>query len=386
MRKILIIHNAYRNIGGEDVAVQNEVNFLKKYYDVRELYFDNHIKPINYLSQAKSFFLNSNKEALKLTRNAIEEFQPDLVYVHNTWFKASVAIFKLLKKKNLKTVIKIHNFRYNCTKSYFIRNHLEDKEACSACGMEYQKFRIFNKYFDNSYLKSIFIIFYGRAYFNVIKDDFFNLFVLTKFHKEYLSSLGVNEGKIFVLPNSIKITNTAKPKGNERFILYAGRISEEKGVEELIDAFTRISDNDLKLKIIGEGPILKKIKNKNRNENIKFLGEISNSKVIEMMKQATVVATATKLFEGQPTLLCEASSLGVPSIFPDTGGIKEFFPEEYKLSYEQFNYSNLEQKISLINDKELMSKIGKANKEYLNIYLDRGRLLEIFQEGTDEKS
>ena len=43
MRKILIIHNAYRNIGGEDVAVQNEVNFLKKNYEVRELYFDNSI-------------------------------------------------------------------------------------------------------------------------------------------------------------------------------------------------------------------------------------------------------------------------------------------------------------------------------------------------------
>ena len=98
MKKILIIHNKYSNIGGEDVAVQNEINFLKKYYDVKVLYFDNVIKPKSYIKQTISFLLNSNNESIKLTKIVIEDFQPDLVYVHNTWFKASVGIFKLLKK------------------------------------------------------------------------------------------------------------------------------------------------------------------------------------------------------------------------------------------------------------------------------------------------
>ena len=41
MKKILIIHNKYQNIGGEDIAVDQEVNTLKKYFDVQELYFSN---------------------------------------------------------------------------------------------------------------------------------------------------------------------------------------------------------------------------------------------------------------------------------------------------------------------------------------------------------
>ena len=385
MRKILIIHNAYRNIGGEDVAVQNEVNFLKKNYEVRELYFDNSINPSNFFSQTISFFLNANRKSLKLTEKAINEFQPDLAYVHNTWFKASVAIFKLLKKKNIKTVIKIHNFRYSCTKSYLIRKHLKNEETCLACGLQYQKLRIFNKYFEDSYLKSFFIILYGRSYFKVIKDDFFKLFVLTKFHKEYLSDLGISEEKVFILPNTIQINNKLQSKSTERYLLYAGRISAEKGVDELINTFTRISDKDLKLKIIGDGPILRKIKNKYKNTSVEFLGEIPNNKVIKLIEQATAIVTATKLFEGQPTLLCEASSLGIPSIFPDTGGVKEFFPEKYQLSYEQFNFDNLEEKLALINDKDLMSKIGNANKKYLNNYLDSDRLLKIFQEGSGEQ-
>ena len=44
MKKILIIHNKYRNLGGEDIAVENEVNFLSKHYDVRTLFLDNNVQ------------------------------------------------------------------------------------------------------------------------------------------------------------------------------------------------------------------------------------------------------------------------------------------------------------------------------------------------------
>ena len=385
MKKILLIHNKYRNIGGEDVAVQNEIKFLKKYYTVKVLYFDNVINRSSYIKQIISFFLNSNKESIRLTKIAIEDFQPDLVYVHNTWFKASVGIFKLLKKNNLQTFIKLHNFRYDCTRSYFIKNHLSQKETCPACGLRYRKFKIFNKYFENSYLKSLFAIIYGRAYFKVLTDNYFNLFVLTKFHRDYLFNLGIKKDNIYVLPNSIKITDKISATLGERYILYAGRISSEKGVEELIKTYLRIDDIGLKLKIIGDGPTLKKLINQYRNPNIEFLGELQNSKVIEIMEKASVVITATKLFEGQPTLLCEASSLGIPSIFPETGGIKEFFPDDYQLSFKLFDYIDLQQKLNLISNPQLFKKIGKENKKFLFNYLDENRLLGIFQKGIDGK-
>ena len=41
MKKILLIHNTYRNLGGEDIAVASEVEILKKHYDVKEIYFSN---------------------------------------------------------------------------------------------------------------------------------------------------------------------------------------------------------------------------------------------------------------------------------------------------------------------------------------------------------
>ena len=57
MKKILFIHTTYRNIGGEDVAVNNEINFLKKHYDVQVIKFSN--SKIS-LADFYSFFTNSN--------------------------------------------------------------------------------------------------------------------------------------------------------------------------------------------------------------------------------------------------------------------------------------------------------------------------------------
>ena len=67
------------------------------------------------------------------------------------------------------------------------------------------------------------------------------------------------------------------------------------------------------------------LKNKYESKEIIFTGYLSNKETLENIRNATCVVTANKLYEGQPNLLSEASLFKVPSIFPDSGGIKEFF-------------------------------------------------------------
>ena len=61
MKKMLVIHTKYRARGGEDIAVQNELEFLKKYYQVEIVYFDNIIT--NYFKQTVAFLLNKNNKS-----------------------------------------------------------------------------------------------------------------------------------------------------------------------------------------------------------------------------------------------------------------------------------------------------------------------------------
>ena len=69
MKKILIIHTNYQNLGGEDIAVNNEVGLLEKYFDVRTVMFSNN-KIFNF-RQLSSFISSKNKDSENLLNKVI---------------------------------------------------------------------------------------------------------------------------------------------------------------------------------------------------------------------------------------------------------------------------------------------------------------------------
>jgi len=381
-KKLLLIHNKYRELGGEDLAVKNETILLKKYFNLEVLYFDNDIN--KYPQQFFSFLINRNLGSINEVSLKIKNFKPDIIYVHNTWFKVSAGIFYVLLKSNAKIIIKLHNFRYKCTNTYSVKKHLDGNNYCEACSLTKKKFQLFNKYFASSYLKSILVIRYGKKYYKFLKNKKLNILALTNFHKSYLENQGFKNVTIY--PNYLNFSNEEMKKESlqKNYILYAGRISEEKGVEELIEAFNNSILKDYILKIIGDGPALEYLKTKHINPRVEFVNFVENAEVLNLIKNSKAIVTATKLWEGQPTLLCEASLLGLPSVFPKNGGISEFFPENYPLSFEKNNYLDLKNKLNLLLDSSYIEDIGKKNKKFIEKKLDEQNLISIFNNVVNE--
>jgi glycosyltransferase involved in cell wall biosynthesis len=383
MKKILVIHTKYRNLGGEDIAVDNEVNFLKNFYDVKTIYFSNTLT--KYFTQIVAFITNSNKSSLDLLKEQLESFQPDIVYVHNTWFKASLGIFNVLHNYDTKVVLKLHNLRYDCTQSIFSYKHFSDTDTCKACGRTKKRFSILNTYFEGELLKSLIVLWYGKKYIDILRNNNIKILVLTKFHLKKLLELGINREKIEIFPNYVNNGGIADNKENSKnYIVYAGRVSKEKGVSELIETFLDADLDNIILKIIGDGPILSDLKQKYHLSNIEFYGQRSNKEVLEIIKESKAVVTATKLYEGQPTLLCEASTLGVPSIFPKSGGISDFFPKNYRFSFEHLEYGGLKKKLKLLQDEKIRLTQGRENKNYIEKYLSEKTLIERFEKILNE--
>jgi glycosyltransferase involved in cell wall biosynthesis len=380
VKKLLIVHNFYKEFGGEDANIYEEIEFFKKKYEISFFYQENK-HPIN-IFDIFSFIFQTNFSTNKKFLNIVEEFQPDIVYIHNTWFKVNLGIFKILKIKKIKVILKIHNLRYECGRHLFAKQHSPKNKRCDACGFEKPFLFFLNKYYKDSYIKSIFLYLYSLKFFDILKNYPLTLLALNDFHKRKLIEKGVAEEKIEVFHNPIKLDQDST-KDKYSYLVYAGRISKEKGVEEVIKSWLNSAISHFDLYIIGDGELKSYLEKKYRYKNLIFMGYLSNEEVLGHIKHAKAVVTATKLYEGQPRLLCEASSLGTISIYPSFGGMNEFFPEDYKYSFEQFNYTDLEKKLSLLNKDIIYEKavievknniLEKLNEK--NLYLGFSRILD----------
>ena len=386
-KRLFFIHNLYKYRGGEDISFENEYEFLSEIYNTDNAVFSNQqFKLIDLYNLAT---LN-NKNANRITQNKIKKFKPGIIYFHNTWYKISLGIFNKLNKSENNLLIKLHNMRYFCTRSFLSSRHLNGNTFCRACGMDKRSVGIFNKYFSDSFIKSFFVIIYGKRFFNILKNNKIKILVLTDFHARFLSNLGIPKNRIKIFPNHLNIRSEKIEIENNKksdFIIYAGRISREKGIFDLITSWENSKIQNTKLLIVGNGPEVKNLKKRIKaSKNIEYIGELSNQETIDLIRQSRCVVSATKLFEGQPTIFCEASFFGIPSIFPKAGGIKEFFPENSQLSFSNDNnrIDNLSDTINLINDYELLKIEGKNNKQFIEDKLNKNKLERMFSEIINE--
>lgn len=375
-KKLLIVHNFYREFGGEDANIREEINFFSEKYDIRFFSADNNTK-LN-LIDIVSFSFRTNILLNKNFKKELLEFNPDAVYVHNTWFKINLGIFKILKKYNINSIIKIHNFRFDCARYYLSKNHLKGESTCSACSFKKKKYPIFNRYYEESLLKSLLLIFYSKKYFKIIKNNFFKIVSISEFQKSVLLNSGIRESSLTVINNPISFESDSEIDIKNNYLIYAGRVSKEKGVNQLIDAWNNSKLSEYDLYIIGEGSQKKILQDKYKNKNIKFLGQLENKEVLKLIKNAKAVVTATTLFEGQPRLLCEASSLKTVSIYPSFGGMDEFFPKNYPYSFKQYNYDDLILKLNLVLDNELLLDSSESVKNFISTKLDSDNIAEQF--------
>ena len=246
------------------------------------------------------------------------------------------------------------------------------------CGLERGKFSFFNFYYHNSRLKSLAIIFFSKRYLYILKKYNLKILVLNEFHKLKLIDAGVIKEKISIYYNPINLDEDFKYSFKSDYVVYAGRLDKTKGILELVEAWKKIKIKNLKLVIIGSGPLENELR-KNYENNIEYLGLLTNEETKNFIKGARAVVTTTKLFEGQPKLLSEASSYGVPSIYPSFGGMDEYFPKNYQLKFEQYNQSDLIDKLNTLDNEDLLNSVSKNISVFTKDKLNIKTMIKMFE-------
>lgn len=104
-------------------------------------------------------------------------------------------------------------------------------------------------------------------------------------------------------------------------IVYAGAMSNAKGVTELIDAAIHLKTSDIRLTLCGTGPDLAGFEQRaaNLGDSVRFLGRVGNDEVFRQMARATFVCVPTRheFPEGFPLTLTEALTAHTPVLASD---------------------------------------------------------------------
>ncbi len=103
-------------------------------------------------------------------------------------------------------------------------------------------------------------------------------------------------------------------------MLFAGRLSEEKGIKTFLGALSRMSKPPL-VKVVGDGPLMPT--NLHTYPNVEWLGYLPRERVIELMQRASVLVFPSEWYEGCPLTIIEAFATGLPVIASRLGNMAE---------------------------------------------------------------
>lgn len=108
---------------------------------------------------------------------------------------------------------------------------------------------------------------------------------------------------------------------------FVGRVIPEKGVAELIQAFTDAAVPGAALAVAGDGPLLAALR-KGCPPNVHLLGAVPYERAMQLLAQSQVYCLPTYYAEGFPTTFLEAAACGCPIVTTRTGGSDELLADE----------------------------------------------------------
>ena len=313
--RILVVHNKYKQKGGEDTVVSQEIMAYKKLGHYVELYETSN-EELNFFDVLFSVF---NPISAYRFKKKIKKFNPDIVHLHNFIFKLSPSIIYVVPLKT-KIFITIHNYRFLCPSGTLFFKEKINLESKHAIGILKN---IIRGIYQDSKLKTFLLLMIYKinekfGAFKRIDTYIFLTDFSKKIHLEWKPQLFSNN---IVKPNFL-IKNSIKKNFNKEIdLIYVGRFTAEKGIGDIINIL--ISNKSLNIHLVGDGPLFEDIKQKCSNSShLAIHGSKSREDTLILIKKSKYLIFPSIWYEGMPMTIIEAFSFGIPVICRNLGSMK----------------------------------------------------------------
>lgn len=265
-------------------------------------------------------------EAKNKMRRLLSNYSPDLAHFHIFQHQISPSVFGPLKKNNIPLVLTLHDLKPICPNyKMYVNRHV-----CEEC-----KGKKFYKCFKNrctkgsavgSMVNAIEMCFhYAMGYYQNVD----RYIAVSKFYKSKMVEFGFPDDKISYMPNYIDTRYYDSTVLGNGYVLYFGRLSEEKGVSVLLDAAKMTPQ--VPFYIVGTGPLeteLRKTAKIENLDNVLFFGFKTGKELKKLLAEATCVVIPSVWYENCPMTILEAFAAGKLVIGSDIGGIPELIERD----------------------------------------------------------
>lgn len=382
--RILLAHNKYQQLGGEDIAFEQESELLSEAgHAVRKFVVSN--DAIKGLSAKLATFLNvlENRPVIDELGAQVSSFKPEIVHFHNFFPTLSPAAVAHVLEREIPVLQTLHNYRHVCANAMFLR----DGTVCQLCLNKPARVpAIVHRCYRKSLLGSYAVVRVGRRIRQLYDahPQHLTLIALTNFSREQMINDGYSPSRILIKPNSIPDAGLG-PQARERRVVFVGRLSPEKGA----DFFVRLAKSiDAIFEVIGDGPERERL-GAISSQNVVFHGRLEHHQVLERIKGAAVVAVPSRWFEGFPMIVLEAFATGTPVIASRIGSLAEIVEDGISgITPEVDDYLAWQQAIQLMLDEpERARLLGQGarltfEKRYTSAH-NIERLLDLYSRAID---
>jgi glycosyltransferase involved in cell wall biosynthesis len=322
--KVLLAHNHYYWPGGEDEVFRRESELLRSagnevveyIRDNRAIVHSSALEKIKIASQTVWAF-----DSARQLRHLIRRERPDIAHFHNTFPLISPSAYYACQEEGIPVVQSLYNARLMCPAVNFLR----EGRVCEDClGRSLPWPGVLHGCYRDSRLQTAVVaaMLWTHRLLQTWQEGVDAYITATEFFRKKYIAAGLPPEKVFLKPHFL-ITDPGMKREMESYALFIGRLSPEKGVATLLNAWKNLPH--IPLWIRGEGPMEEEVRRfAEANPSVRVLPRLPRSECFDITKGARFLVWPSEGYaETFGLVVMEAFACGTPIIGSSLGAMAE---------------------------------------------------------------
>jgi glycosyltransferase involved in cell wall biosynthesis len=304
-----------------------------------------------------------SRDARRRIQAMIADFRPDVAHVRNIYHHLSPSILWELKAQKIPVLYHLNDFKVLCA-SYNLVSH---GEACEACkGGEFWHALQEKCYPGWGARMTLVAEAYVHKWLGTYRKCVDCFLAPSQFVRDKFVEHGWDAAKFEVLPHFQPVKAVAERRAESAPLLYFGRLSREKGVDDLLHAMQRLPS--LRLIVAGDGPErgrLQGLADEMGLSNVEFAGQMRHAELDRVIAGSRFTVLPTHAYETLGKTILESYARGRTVVATDMGSRRELVQAgKTGLLYETGDVEQLAAAIQLLSSRpDLAEKMGLAGRE-----------------------